>query len=73
MLILTLALEAEIHREVYTAILHSALKTPGSKRSLATALGISPQYLSYICDPTNTYARDPSPKLIEKLVQYPTT
>jgi hypothetical protein len=54
---LSLIDEAELHREVYVAVLNSLLRTRGSKRALAAHAGISPQYLSYVLvldrDPDN--------------------
>lgn len=45
--------EAQLHREVYIAVLKGLLKTRGSKQALAQKVGITPQYLSYILDPYN--------------------
>jgi len=62
---LDLVWEAQIHREVYIAILNSALKTPGSKQRFAERVGITPQYLSYLLDPYNH--RTASPDLAKRI------
>lgn len=43
--------QAVLHKEVYTAVLNSVLKLPGSKRQFAERIGIEPRYLSYLCNP----------------------
>lgn len=58
--------EAQLHREVYIAVLNGLLKARGSKQALAKKVGITPQYLSYILDPWNI--RTPSPKVAEAIV-----
>ncbi|MDQ2807989.1 MAG: hypothetical protein M3Z04_13930 [Chloroflexota bacterium] len=57
--------QAHLHRELAIAILDSALAAPGHKRLFATQVGITPQYLSYLCDPLDP--RQPSPALVERL------
>ena len=57
--------QAHLHRELAIAILDSALAVPGSKRAFAAAVGITPQYLSYLCDPLGSH--QPSPALAERL------
>ena len=57
--------QAQLHRELAIAILDSALAVPGSKRAFAAAVGITPQYLSYLCDPLGSH--QPSPALAERL------
>jgi transcriptional regulator with XRE-family HTH domain len=58
--------EAQLHREVYIALLQSALRVPGSKRQLAQQVGITPQYLSYLCDPYDAI-HTPSPALAARI------
>ncbi|MCS7260368.1 MAG: helix-turn-helix domain-containing protein [Anaerolineae bacterium] len=62
---LEIAWQAQLHREVYIAMLNSALRAWGSKRRFAERVGISPQYLSYLCDPYNI--RTPSVQLAQKI------
>ncbi|MDQ2809615.1 MAG: hypothetical protein M3Z04_22300, partial [Chloroflexota bacterium] len=57
--------QAHLHRELAIAILDSALAAPGHKRRFAAQVGITPQYLSYLCDPLDP--RQPSPALVERL------
>jgi tetratricopeptide (TPR) repeat protein len=71
---LTSSIEAQLHREVYVALLNSLLHSPRSKRELAQQAGISPPYLSYLLkldrDPS-AYAitRTPSLKVGQRIVQ----
>ncbi len=48
-----------MHREVSSALLKSALQTPGDKKALARRVGISPQYLSYLQNPHDERTADP--------------
>ncbi len=57
--------QEHLHRELAIAILDSAWAAPGRKRRFAAQVGITPQYLSYLCDPLDP--RLPSPALIERL------
>jgi tetratricopeptide (TPR) repeat protein len=72
---LDLMLEAQLHREVYVAVLDSLLQERGSKRHLANVVGITPQYLSYVCvldqDPADLRAvsRTPSLAVAERIVR----
>jgi hypothetical protein len=62
--------EAQLHREVYIAILNSALQEPGSKRCLAEQMEVTQQYLSYLLNPKtdDPYSfRVPSSKVAEKI------
>jgi hypothetical protein len=45
---MTQFVEAQLHREVYVAVLNGLLHTPGEKRAFSRRLGISPVYLSYL-------------------------
>ena len=63
---LTLAGEAQLHRESYIAVLNSLLQTPTAKRAFAQAVGITPQYLSYLLNP---FDRTPSPTLAHKIAE----
>lgn len=69
----TLIWEAELHREIYAAILTSALARRGAKEHLARLVGITPQHLSYILvtdrDPENLRAirRTPSEALCRRI------
>lgn len=65
-------IEAQLHREVYVAILNSLLRTPGDKRAFARRVGISPVYLSYLLALDNdrsryTTLRTPSPKIAHRI------
>lgn len=65
-----LSLEEQVHREVYIAILNSALREVGSMARLAELLGISPTYLSYLLhlDPRTSYSsRRPSLRIAEAI------
>ncbi len=62
--------QAQLHREVYIAILNSTLQEPGSKRGLAQHIGISQQYLSYLLNPETDdlyNSRIPSSKVAGKI------
>jgi hypothetical protein len=66
--------EAQLHREVYVAVLNSLLRTPGGKRTFAQRVGISPVYLSYLLaldSDDNCYAtlRTPSPEVAQRIAQ----
>lgn len=67
-----LSLEEQIHREVYVAILNSALREVGSKAQLAQRLGISRAYLSYLLHPdprTSDSFRRPSERIAEHIAR----
>ena len=67
-----LSLEEQVHREVYVAILNSALRDVGSKARLAEHLGISRAYLSYVLhlDPrTSNSSRRPSLRIAEAIAR----
>ncbi|MCL5999056.1 MAG: hypothetical protein M1546_23795 [Chloroflexi bacterium] len=71
---LTFALEAQLHREVYSALLNGLLQRSGSKRELAQRAGITSVYLSYILkldrDPyRDSITRTPSPKAARQIAQ----
>jgi hypothetical protein len=62
--------KAQIHREVYIAILNSILQEPGSKRHLVKHLEITQQYLSYLLNPETDdphNSRIPSAKIAQKI------
>jgi hypothetical protein len=62
--------EAQLHREVYVAVLNSTLQEPGSKRHLAEHIEVSQQYLSYLLNPEtddSSSFRIPSSKVAEKI------
>jgi hypothetical protein len=62
--------EAQLHREVYIAILNSTLQRPGSKRSLAEQIAVTQQYLSYLLNPETadlSSFRPPSSKVAQKI------
>lgn len=66
--------EAQLHREVYVAILNGLLRTPGDKRAFAQRVGISPVYLSYLLaldDDDHHYPtlRTPSSKIAQRIAQ----
>lgn len=67
--------EAQLHREVYVAILNSLLRTPGDKRAFAQRVGISPVYLSYLLalDDASLHhyptVRTPSPQIAQRIAQ----
>lgn len=54
--LLTAAEKAEIHREIYVAIIQGATRERGAQKALAERAGITPEYLSYLLaldrDPT---------------------
>lgn len=67
-----LSLEEQTHREVYIAILNSALREVGSKARLAQRLGISRAYLSYLLHPdprTSDSFRRPSPRIADAIAR----
>ncbi|MFI5272026.1 MAG: hypothetical protein ACHQ4H_03205 [Ktedonobacterales bacterium] len=67
-----LAQEEQMHREVYVAILNSALLAVGSKARLAETLGISRTYLSYLLHPdplTSDSFRRPSLRIAERIAR----
>ncbi len=57
--------EAHLHKETYSAVVKSALKTRGAKRGFAGRVGISPQYLSYLLNPDDPHM--PGPAVAEKM------
>jgi hypothetical protein len=62
--------EAQLHREVYIAILNSTLQEPGSKRSLAKHIEVTQQYLSYLLNPETddlSNFRVPSSRIAQKI------
>ena len=62
--------EAQIHREVYVAILNSTLQEPGSKRHLVEQVKVTQQYLIYLLNPQTddlSSFRVPSPKIARKI------
>ncbi len=62
--------EAQLHREVYVAILNSTLQRPGGKRGLAEQIEVSQQYLSYLLNPQTddlSNFRNPSSKVADKI------
>ena len=62
--------EAQLHREVYIALLNSALQEKASKRHLAEHIGITQQYLSYLLNPETDDLhnfRVPSAKIAQKI------
>jgi hypothetical protein len=74
MSILTDAIEAELHRETYVALLNRLLRKPGNKRELARRAKITPNYLSYILkldrDPYSIpITRTPSSKVAQRIAQ----
>ncbi len=67
-----LSIEEQIHREVYVAILNSALREVGSKAWLAQRVGISRAYLSYLLHPdlvTSDSSRRPSERIAERIAR----
>lgn len=67
-----LSLDEQVHREVYIAILNSALRAVGSKARLAARLDISPAYLSYLLHPdpgTSDSSRRPSLRIAEAIAR----
>src|SRR5450755_529297 len=61
---------AQLHREVYIALLNSALQEPGSKHNLAAQVAVTPQYLSYLLNSgaADSYSfRVPNAKIAEKI------
>ncbi len=63
--------EAWLHRELYVAIMRSALQQPGSKTRLAEQIGVSPVYLSYImASDYDGTLRDPSPGTIARIAEH---
>src|SRR5215469_928520 len=68
--LIDLSVEEQIHREVYIAILNSALREVGSKSQLARQLGISRAYLSFLLhpDPRTSYSfRRPSLRIADAM------
>jgi hypothetical protein len=66
--------EAQLHREVYVAVLNGLLRTPGEKRAFAQKVGISPVYLSYLLaldSGASSYPtlRTPSLKVAQRIAQ----
>ncbi|HLV98937.1 MAG TPA: helix-turn-helix transcriptional regulator [Ktedonobacterales bacterium] len=59
------AWEAQLHKEAYSAVVNSALRTPGAKQDFALLVGISPQYLSYLLNPYDPHT--PGPEVAEKM------
>ncbi len=71
---LTEAVEAQLHRETYVALLNRLLHTSGNKRELARRAKITPNYLSYILkldrDPYSIpITRTPSSKVAQRIAQ----
>lgn len=62
----------QLHREVYIAILNSALQKPGEKSRLVRRVGISPQYLSYLLQSemdNSSNSRLPNARIAEKIAR----
>ena len=71
--LLASAIEAQLHRETYVALLNSLLRVPGSKHALAQQAKISAPYLSYLLkldrDQSDaSIAHTPSMKVAERIV-----
>ncbi len=63
--------EAWLHRELYAAIMRSALQQPGSKTRLAEQIGVSPVYLSYImASDYDGTLRHPAPDTMARIVEH---
>lgn len=61
-------LQAQLHKEVYIALLRSALRDHGSQRQLCAELGISSSHLQYLLDPV-AYDKVRTTKLLETVVR----
>jgi hypothetical protein len=67
-----LAIQQNLHRETYVAMLDSLLRAPGAKRLLAARAGITPVYLSNLLNLQREGTRDgtartPSPKVASRI------
>lgn len=60
-------LQAQLHKEVYIALLRSALREHGRQRLLCAELGISPSHLQFLLDPL-AYDKVRSTGLLEAVV-----
>jgi hypothetical protein len=72
--LITGPLAAQLHREVYVAMLNSLLRAPGSKKELAHRADITPVYLSYLLKLDDELSPHPtlrtaSPQVAERIAQ----